>query len=1047
MMLASGTDTLIQQVYTDLDLVGENLLDVPVDPYDPSRDDKWAALGDWLLLAHRINADKVFFVNDDPVLVFSTLPSDAAEKDILDCYRRTWSLARPRCLFLEIRDELRVYSLENPPQKSDGHEKPVTPLAVVKQAAEVLEKLAHLRRDRIESGVAFEKAPEFKRQRRADKQLLRDVRSATAALDGAGLARPIAHSLIERVILVRYLEDRGIITDAYFDAVTSKIRVPSDLQTEADHQPNFGQPSRFISFLANKTITYALFDQLAEDFNGDLFVTNTYERDIVTNEHLQLLKRLLQGTDSDVQEPLFFWAYDFSVIPTNLISTMYEIFHQEEVRGGQSSTHYTSPELVEFVLDSVFEPNLLEKSPVVCDPACGSGVFLVEAYRRIVRHEMVRKDGRLSNNELKELLLNRIVGCDIDDAAIRLAAFSLYVAFLNYQTPQDILNAGPLPPLISRNGLNSDPAPLIVGDAFSTALDCKGHGAVENPKLAHEPSTWRSRGFDVVVGNPPWTQLRGPIIQAERWASERKFTIGDRSPSQLFLWRATDLLATDGVAALLIHAKTIFNKRSTSIQFRKQWLQSVVIEHVVNFNQVRKDFFASAIAPFMMLKFREGDGGPNAMVVYESALPVPRARQGSVALARLDRQVVPQRSLLFRDYLWKAYSVGSLRDEALLSRLELEDRLGDLTREGLCAFGYQRGRNEQEGRPPSSFLRNLPSLRKLPLWGPIDNSVLEEVPNLVKWAPDERLFNGLRLLVGLGVAPGFGPVSRLISTPLAFRHSIYAISMDHLSDWQSDVILGTLLSSLGRYWLYMNSGSWGVWRDQVGKTELLNLPIHLTNRSDKSTHTIRRVIEEMSSLPSSSEARQRQAVTIQPQIDQIDEGIADLFHLSDPERHLVEDFWARQRQDSIDKMPHITTWQGTSIDLDSRSCDGIIPYLKIFLNAWSSILGEMAYFRWRILRPSGLDIVAAVFEIHAHGDQYTEPIRDMEHEEWTSALERIQVAWDTERTRSILRYGMVRVVTDTAIVIVKRDEKRLWTPSAAWQDADATTAQLMSVKK
>ena len=41
---------------------------------------------------------------------------------------------------------------------------------------------------------------------------------------------------------------------------------------------------------------------------------------------------------------------------------------------------------------------------------------------------------------------------------------------------------------------------------------------------------------------------------------------------------------------------------------------------------------------------------------------------------------------------------------------------------------------------------------------------------------------------------------------------------------------------------------------------------------------------------------------------------------------------------------------------------------------------------------------------------------------------------------------MVRAVTDTAIVVVKRDEQHLWTASAAWQDADATAAQLISAK-
>ena len=312
MTLASSTRPLIQQVYADLDLVGDNLVDVPDDPYVPSQDEKWTTLGDWLLLAHRIDADKVFFVNDDPVLVFSTLPDNAVENDIMECYRRAWSLARPRCLFLDIGDELRVYSLATPPRKMDVHHEPIAPLAVVTQTAEVLTKLANFHRDRLESGVAFEVAEELKPSNRADRQLVRDVRSATAALNQDGLELSVAHSLIERVILVRYLEDRGIITNEYLESVVSRCGANADqLDVQIAKQPNYGQPSVFISLLENKAITYELFDQLAKDFNGDLFVTDTDERKLVTDPHLQLLTRLLQGTANAGQQPLFFLGIRF----------------------------------------------------------------------------------------------------------------------------------------------------------------------------------------------------------------------------------------------------------------------------------------------------------------------------------------------------------------------------------------------------------------------------------------------------------------------------------------------------------------------------------------------------------------------------------------------------------------------------------------------------------------------------------------------------------------------------------------------------------------
>src|SRR6202030_2498513 len=128
------------------------------------------------------------------------------------------------------------------------------------------------------------------------------------------------------------------------------------------------------------------------------------------------------------QEPLFLWAYDFGVVPTSLVSTMYELFYHQEANEPETNTHYTPPELVEFVLADLLRPAVLERAPTICDPACGSGIFLVEAYRRIVRHEAASTGAAPSTERLRALLLERITGCDIDESAIRLAAVSPYAA-------------------------------------------------------------------------------------------------------------------------------------------------------------------------------------------------------------------------------------------------------------------------------------------------------------------------------------------------------------------------------------------------------------------------------------------------------------------------------------------------------------------------------------------------------------------------------------------------------------------------------------------
>lgn len=1038
------TSSILDRVYADLELDAGELLPTSSSPTAEEESDAWGELGDWLVLGERLGADRIFFVHNDPVLVFSTLPSRASEEDIMALYRRAWSMARPRCLFVEVGDELRVYGLSDPPVAPGETKRAITPLEVVDRAANVRSALSRFHGDRFRSGAALEDKSLERTAGRADQRLLRDVRAATTALVSSGLAAQHAHALIERAILVRYLEDRGVLTARYFaDLVEDQPSWQAVLE-QAAPGVDFGVPSGFIRCLADHDLTYALFEQLAHDFNGDLFVPDSDERHAITDSHLELLRDLLRGVASAAQEPLFLWAYDFSVVPTSLVSTMYELFYHQEVDGRATSTYYTPPELVEFTLADALSPEVLSRGPVVCDPACGSGIFLVEAYRRIVRHEAASQNRSLSTERLRTLLLERVAGCDIDEAAVRLAAFSLYVAFLNYQTPQDIQTAGPLPPLIRRPGPNEGPAPLMVADAFSPLQD-------EDTGATHVPGStlpWTGRSFDVVVGNPPWTEPHGGARSTgELWAAGRGLPVGDRSPSQLFLWRALDLLVHEGVAALLVSAKVLFNTRTTSRAFRAGWLSEARVEHVVNFSQVRHDFFEQAVAPFALIRFRHGDVDRAGSVVYETARPVPRARRGSAALARLDRRVVDQRALLHHDHLWKTYSAGDHHDEALLARLDLEGRLSDLLPESPKAqYGYQRARSdERAGHPPPAEWRDTRSLRTFEAWGPIRDEWCEDVPKHVKFDPDPALFLARRLVVRRGVSARFGPQARLLDEPLAFRHTIYGIPLSHRAEWEGKVALGTLLSSLGRYWLYMVSGSWGTWSDEIRAEQLLNLPLRL-DRGHNATTRILTAVDELPRVSAAQGELVGAAITttaIASVLATIDGAIADLFDLTPAERDLVEDFWASQTSDAT--KPVVLPGSSGGVPATEPGLGAISRYIDVFRRAWRPLLGDTAELDVHFRRDARAQVLAAVFETRAPDD----PPASMSPDDgaWSEVLTSYALSLDDQRLDGLLAYGTLRAATDSAIVVVKRNERRLWSPTAARQDAEATTAQVMALQR
>ena len=515
---------LLDAAYRDLELSDGDLVATSSSPERGLTADQWRSKGEWLMLGKRMGAERVFFVADDPVVVFSALPPGADERDIIATYRRAWSMGRASCLFVAVEGELRVYALNKPPPRTLEDQRHLDPLEIVFRAADVADTLAAYHRDRLESGLLFEDPEYLSRTGRADERLLRDVSAATDALEENGLPRQAAHALIERVILIRYLEDRDVIGHGYFRTVATQSPAWLQILDEPSGMPSLGAQSTFVSCLSDIQLTYAIFEKLAQTFNGDMFIVEEPESTNVQPHHLMLVQRMLNGAGLDGQESLFLWAYDFSIVPTSLISSMYEQFYQAGTED-DTGTHYTPSELVEYVVTQTLTPEILDRAPRLCDPACGSGVFLVEAFRRMVRDEMARTGRRLSSDRLRSLLRSRISGIDINPEAIRLAAFSLYLTYLNYQDPPDINAAGPLPPLIYRHGSPPEQAVLVVADAFNPFLSETLHLPELGPRSSGEQLVasptlpWSQGAFDLIVGNPPWDEPSGiPPTTAELWA-------------------------------------------------------------------------------------------------------------------------------------------------------------------------------------------------------------------------------------------------------------------------------------------------------------------------------------------------------------------------------------------------------------------------------------------------------------------------------------------------------------------------------------------------
>lgn len=1085
---------LLDEAYQDLGYKDGVLLDAVVQPSPNSNEaQEWIEKGDWLALGHMVGAEKVLFVHNDPVIVFRDFENEPDEISLLSTFRRSWCMARPQHLFLSRPGKLEVYSLNQPPPRKIEDWKP---LDVARTTAEVTEKLNIYRREQIESGHLFADKRFGTIDHRADKRLIEDLKAVRKALIDSNLKDRYAHSLIGRSIFIRYLEDRGVLTPAYFaERVAGKNSLWQAVLAEEPDKPDLmldlGK-RRYDRILRDKAFTYALFDQLADDFNGDMFPKDDEEEMAVGQNHLNLLRGFLLGESQPQQPQLFFWAYDFEIVPIGLISGIYEEFYHK-ANEDDKGTHYTPSVLVDDVLSRVLTSDCLATNPKILDPACGSGIFLVEAFRRIVRYHAQQKGCAPLPDQLRTILRDQITGVEINEEAVHVAAFSLYLALLHYQEPPDILaqippsnsNKKPLPHLIFSEGTLQDSGHFNVlfhadtfglmhserdqlGEKLKASKRFGGRSKVaslyDSPtSLPLEPGS-----FDVIVGNPPWGFKKGatPEIeqaqqQAQKWCEAFGWSLGDKELSQAFIARSLTLSKKGGECGLLVSTGVFLKHHDKSRKFRRRWLKETTIKTVVNFTHVRQIFFSAAVAPFTFVHYRTIPAEPLHRVFYWSAKKsdiVDKVRR--VVLTLPDLHQIKQTDLASNETLWKVYWWGSHRDAALINRLGLDKRLGQLVKErgletGQGFKGYSAGENY-----PSDWLRQY---KELPIdnfrrYGSIEDKELADVPDQVHRFGIQDLYSGWRLLIKRGITEAKGISgrieSRLDDKIYCFRNSVHAISMNKTEAWERKILLGILWSSLARYYFFMTGSSWGTWHHEIHLEEILNLPVRFPDNEELLVRITRIVDALMTKGPAIDDNARKRSIVDDATYKlerELDAAIFELYALDEAERDLILDlctvgldfFYNDTKSAAIrDVELCLNHFQGLAENLNKRRYEqkGLEGYLHAFLQVWNRELEPDGEFSWRVVRPTKIPMIAVVFTTREKRETLPD-ISKTDNEEWAQVLERCSKVLRQHVSRNIYVEGMVRAVSDTDIILIKRDERRLWTRSLAREDAEATLLQ------
>ena len=365
-----------------------------------------------------------------------------------------------------------------------------------------------------------------------------------------------------------------------------------------------------------------LFKRLDEVFNGSIFPMPPNFADSYDAAHLNLLRQVLRhgaqaGSSGELQ--LGFFDYDFASIRTETLSAIYEMFLRNEDKdaGKNFGTFYTPPYLADYALDRLEDQTPLADGVRVLDPATGSGVFLVGAYRRIVETSLPKGETLLPLSQLHRLMTTNIFGVELNATACHVAAFSLYLTMLDYVDPEEVADFARWPVLVGRPRL------------FPPMLKAEGPGAANIRVGDFFSEVSADIRCDVVVGNPPWVQLKNLRSDgAIKYFKSRRSPIGDQQAAELFLWKAfDDHLSEDGFLAFLLPQKSLVNTYSDKFtEALRSQTELVGIADLAHLRYVLFRRSAARTAGGVKSSSENGARQSTAIVLLKKAPPTPGHR-------------------------------------------------------------------------------------------------------------------------------------------------------------------------------------------------------------------------------------------------------------------------------------------------------------------------------------------------------------------------------------------------------------------------------------
>jgi hypothetical protein len=555
------------------------------------------------------------------------------EAHLAEIHRKLWLNGCSPLLYVGWQTRVDVLSCARGPdfwKNSNVQYQPAERIEVAAQVSRALrDRLSRFSAHRLSDGTFWdnpENSPLAESGKAAHRQLIRAVVETDKELEGD--KSPVLRRLLLLTVLIKYLEDRGVFPNGWFDQFHRGAESFFDLLQH-------GSPDSIRQLLI----------KLERKFNGDVFeLPETQQR--LTARELRRFAELVEARTINAQR--YLWEqFSFRYIPVEILSHLYQHFAQK----GKGAV-FTPPMVASLMLDYVMPYEHLTGSERILDPTCGSGIFLVGAFRRLVHFWQSNHGWQQPDVEtLKEILKRSIFGVELQEGAVHLTAFSLALAVCDALQPNVIWRELRFDRLVGNN--------LQIGD-FAEKL----------PALR---AIVKNEGFSVIVGNPPFLSTLTDAARLYRTQQKHAVAIPDNQMAYFIAEQALSLLKDEGKLCLIQPHGFLYNEKARA--FQKAFLAANQLETVLDFTSIRQLYDGADPKTVALLATKRKPGAEHRIRHLTFRRTFSVKERIAFELDHYDRHLVTQGTAEQHPWVWRVNLLGGGRLQNLAARMYAMPRL------------------------------------------------------------------------------------------------------------------------------------------------------------------------------------------------------------------------------------------------------------------------------------------------------------------------------------------------------------------------------------